>query len=54
MKPENEVSQMKMLTVRIPVEVHRALKVRAVETDTTVAVIVESLIRQFLNGRVRV
>ena len=41
---------MKQLVVRIPEEVHRALKIRAAEEGKTVAVIVEGLIRQYLVG----
>jgi plasmid stability protein len=40
----------KQLTIRIPVEVHRALKVRAAEEGRAVACIIESLARQYLNG----
>ena len=40
----------KMMTVRVPPEVHRALKIRAAEEGKTVAVIVEGLIRQYLVG----
>jgi len=38
----------KQLTVRVPVDVHRALKVRAAEEGRTVAVLVESLVRSYL------
>jgi len=40
----------KQLTIRVPVEVHRALKVRAAEDGKTIAIIVEGLIRQYLVG----
>jgi len=41
----------KALTVRVPAEVHRALKVRAAEEGRSVAVIVEGLVRDYLvNG----
>ena len=53
MKPENATSELKMLTTRIPVELHRALKIHAAETGRTVSVIVESLIRQLLRGKVK-
>jgi predicted HicB family RNase H-like nuclease len=38
----------KQLTLRIPVEVHRALKIRAAEEGKSVVVITEGLIRQYL------
>jgi len=38
----------KQLTVRIPEDVHRAMKIRAVEEGRPVAVMVEGLIRQYL------
>lgn len=42
----------KALTVRVPAEVHRALKVRAAEEGKSVAIIVEGLVRQYLvNGK---
>lgn len=41
----------KQLTIRIPVEVHRALKVRAAEEGRAVACIIESLARHYLNGK---
>jgi len=40
----------KQLTLRIPPEVHQAIKVKAAEEDRTIAVIVEGLIRQYLVG----
>jgi plasmid stability protein len=40
----------KQLTIRIPLEVHRALKIRAAEEGRAVAVIIESLARQYLVG----
>ena len=40
----------KQLTIRIPQEVHRAVKVRAAEEDRSVAVIVEDLLRGYLVG----
>ena len=39
---------MKQLVARIPEEVHRALKIRAAEEGKSVAVIVETLIREYL------
>ena len=41
---------LKMMTVRVSPEVHRALKIRAAEEGRTVAVIVEGLIRRYLVG----
>lgn len=38
----------KQLTLRIPVEVHRALKIRAAEEGKSVVVITEGLIRHYL------
>ena len=40
----------KQLTVRIPAEVHRGLKIRAAEEGRSVAVTIEGLIRQYLVG----
>jgi plasmid stability protein len=39
---------MKQLVARVPVEVHKALKIRAAEEGRSVAVIVEGLIREYL------
>ena len=39
---------MKQLVARIPVEVHKALKIRAAEEGKSVAVIVEGLIREYV------
>ena len=44
-------STMKQLTVRVPEEVHRTLKIRAAEEGLPVAVIVEALIRQYLTWK---
>ena len=38
----------KQLTVRIPEDVHRALKIRGAEEGRAVAVIVEGLIRHYV------
>jgi len=40
--------EMKMLTVRTPEELHRALKMKAAEEGQTVASIIEELIRRYL------
>jgi len=40
----------KQLTIRVPVEVHRALKVRAAEEGRSQAVIIEGLVRGYLAG----
>ncbi len=40
----------KQLTIRVPVEVHRALKVRAAEEGRSLAVIIEGLVREYLVG----
>ena len=39
---------MKQLVARVPVEVHKALKIRAAEEGRSVAVIVEGLIREYI------
>lgn len=39
---------MKQLSVKVPEEVHKALKVRAAEEGKSVAIIVEGLIRGYL------
>ena len=38
----------KQIVARVPVEVHKALKIRAAEEGKSVAVIVEGLIREYL------
>lgn len=38
------------LTIRLPADVHRALKARAAEEGRSCAVIVESLVRQYLHA----
>ena len=40
--------EMKQLVARVPVEVHKALKIRAAEEGRSVAIIVEGLIREYL------
>ena len=40
----------KQLTLRIPPDVHQAIKVRAAEDGQTIGVIVEGLIRKYLVG----
>jgi predicted HicB family RNase H-like nuclease len=40
----------KQLTIRVPVEVHRALKVRAAEEGRSLAVIIEGMVREYLVG----
>jgi len=47
-KPK-EGTKDKMLTVRISEELHRALKIRAVEEGRTVAVIISELIKKYLS-----
>ena len=39
---------MKQLVARVPVEVHKALKIRAAEDGKSIAVVVEKLIREYL------
>ena len=43
-----KVADWKQLTIRIPDEVHRGLKIRAAEVGQPVAVICEKLIREYL------
>jgi predicted HicB family RNase H-like nuclease len=45
-----KVAKWKQLTVRVPPEVHRALRIKAVEEGRSCAVIVEGLVRQYLVG----
>lgn len=40
--------RMKQLVARVPVEVHRALKVKAAEDGKSIAVVVEGLIREYI------
>ena len=42
---------MKQLAVKVPEEVHRALKIKAAEEGKSVAVIVEGIIREYLVKR---
>jgi len=43
-----KVADWKQLTVRVPPEVHRALRIRAAEEGRSCAVIVEGLVRRYL------
>lgn len=43
----------KRIAVRVPPEVHRALRIRAAEEGRSCAVIVEELVRQYLVGEKR-
>ncbi|MGA2109892.1 MAG: toxin-antitoxin system HicB family antitoxin [Syntrophorhabdales bacterium] len=47
--PSRPPSNLKQLVVRVPEEVHRAMKIRAAEKGRSVAVIVEGLIREYLS-----
>ena len=47
MKTKSKES-MKQLSAKVPVEVHKALKIRAAEEGRSVAVIVEGLIREYV------
>ena len=49
MKSTAEVKT-KSLTIRIPEELHRALKVKAAEHGKTMSVVVERLIKAFLKS----
>lgn len=40
----------KNFTIRIPEDLHRALKVRTAEEGKTMSEVVERLIKQYLNG----
>lgn len=40
----------KQLTIRVPADVHKAIKVRAAEEGRAIAIIVEGLVRQYLVG----
>jgi predicted HicB family RNase H-like nuclease len=40
----------KQLTVRVPPDVHRALRIRAAEEGRSCAIIIEGLVRQYLVG----
>lgn len=44
-KPKNIWKQ---LTVRLPEDVHRALKIRAAEVNSGMAAIIEGLVREYL------
>jgi hypothetical protein len=45
---------MKILSTRVHPEVHRALKIRAAEEGQSIAVIIETLIRQYLTWKAEV
>lgn len=47
-KPKNSWKQ---LTVRLPEDVHRALKIRAAEVNSGMAAIIEGLVREYLVKR---
>ena len=40
--------KMKMLVARVPEEVHKAIKVRSAEEGKSIAVVVEGLIREYV------
>lgn len=52
-KPESrtKTADWKQLVVRIPPDVHHALKVRAAEEGRSIAVLVEGLVRGYLVGK---
>ena len=45
---DKEKPSTKQILLRVPADVHRALKVRAAKDDTSIIAILESLIRRFL------
>jgi plasmid stability protein len=47
-KPKTEQKQ---LTIRLPADVHKALKIRVAEEDKNMGELVESLIRRYLVGK---
>lgn len=47
-KRDNSGITWKQMTIRIPIEVQKALKIRAVEEEKTVGEVVERLIREYL------
>lgn len=48
MKEIEKKTTCKQLTVRIPPDVHRALKVRAAEKNRTITDLVEELLKEYL------
>ena len=42
---------MKQLVARVPEEVHHALKIRAAEERKSIGVVVEGLIREYINRK---
>ena len=44
-KPKDK---MKMLVAKVPEEVHKAIKVRSTEEGKSIAVVVEGLIREYI------
>ena len=51
---KKEKATLKQLTVRFPVDVHRALKVRVAEDGRSMGEVMEGLARQYVNGKVKV
>jgi predicted HicB family RNase H-like nuclease len=47
---EPTIANYKQLTVRIPPELHRALRIRAAEEGRPLTIIVEGMLRQYLVG----
>jgi len=47
-KTTETTKEMKQVVIRVPEEVHRALKIRAAEEGRSIGVIVEGLIREYL------
>ena len=49
-KTTETTKEMKQVVIRVPEEVHRALKIRAAEEGRSLAVIIEGLVREYLVG----
>jgi plasmid stability protein len=50
MKPKTPKVIWKQLTIRLPADVHRALKVRVAEEGRNMGELIEGLVRQYLVG----
>jgi predicted HicB family RNase H-like nuclease len=49
----NEMNDYKQMTIRIPPDIHKALKMRAAEDEKTISELVEGLIRRYLVAKQR-
>lgn len=48
---ESDNKDIKQLTLRLPPDLHKALKIRAIEEDTSIGSLLEKLIRDYLSKK---